>query len=316
MSTLFLCAAGNPEGVRLALEVNAHEKSWERIVVLDDDVAKQGSDILGVPVIGGFDALSSHQEGDQAVNLVARSTAGRNGARKKIESYGIKLVSLVHPSIDLSYSTVGRALTIYEGCTVSALSTIGDHSVIFTQAVLGHGATLGQGAVLAPGAVINARVQVGARAYVGTNATVLPDLSVGEGATVSACSAVVGDVPENGTMMGVPAELINADPDAETSDTQVRYSFSQDDILRSFALVLRKPDLSAEDNFFDFGGSSKRALDLDAELQRSIGIRVPIVEIFRFPKPRQLADHLLDSVASSVTRSRATLRRQQRVKRA
>ena len=80
MSTLYLCAAGNPDGVRLALEVNETTQRWERVVLLDDDPAKQGQEILGVPVIGPFDVLAEHIVGDEAVNLVARSTKGRDGA--------------------------------------------------------------------------------------------------------------------------------------------------------------------------------------------------------------------------------------------
>ena len=52
MTTLFLCAASNPEAVRLALEVNDALKRWDRIVLLDDDPAKQGQEILGVVLRG------------------------------------------------------------------------------------------------------------------------------------------------------------------------------------------------------------------------------------------------------------------------
>ena len=99
MSTLFLCAAGNPEGIRLALEVNAAARRWERILLLDDDPAKQGSTILDVPVAGGFAALAGHLPGDEAVNLVARSTKGRDAARASVErmiAWGPERVILAH----------------------------------------------------------------------------------------------------------------------------------------------------------------------------------------------------------------------------
>ena len=99
MTTLYLCAAGNPEGVRLALEVNDAVPRWERIVILDDDPAKHGRKILDIPVVGPFAALADHRAGDEAVNLVARSTRGRDGARARIESFGIPLVSLIHPLV-------------------------------------------------------------------------------------------------------------------------------------------------------------------------------------------------------------------------
>ena len=58
MRTLYLCGAGNPEGVRLAQAVNRAAGRWECVVLLDDDVAKHGQRILGVDVAGPFAALA------------------------------------------------------------------------------------------------------------------------------------------------------------------------------------------------------------------------------------------------------------------
>lgn len=304
MSTLYLCAAGNPEGVRLALEINAAQSRWARMVLLDDDPAKQSTCILGVPVIGPFAALADHQPGDQAVNLVARTTRGRDGARAAIEAYGIALTSLIHPCVNLHAAQIGHAVTLYEGCVVSALSQIGDHAVIFTRAVLGHGACLGAGAVMAPGAVVNARVQVGARAYIGTNAAVMPDLRIGAEATVSACSAVLGDVPDGVTMLGVPAEAIGgaAPLGASAADTELVAR-----LQAAFARALGAASFAADANFFDSGGNSKAAVGLHLALTRDHGLPVGIVDIFRAPTPRQLAARLSAS-APPQRPSRAEMR--------
>jgi len=46
MNTLYLCGAGNPEGVRLARKINRARCRWDRIVVLDDDPSKLGQNEL------------------------------------------------------------------------------------------------------------------------------------------------------------------------------------------------------------------------------------------------------------------------------
>jgi len=322
MTTLYLCAAGNPEGVRLALEVNDACQHWDRIVLLDDDPALLGREILGVPVVGPFAALADHQAGDEAVNLVARSTRGRDGARAKIESFGIALVSLIHPSVNLRGASLGRAVTLYEGCTISALARVGDHAVVFTRAVLGHGASLGVGAVLAPGAVVNARVRVGDRAYIGSNAAVLPDLDVGDEATVSACSAVLGDVPSGRTALGVPAEIMggpepSAPPSLAGAAEQepapgIDAPVPLQEMQAIFAEVLGQPSIGSDVNFFDAGGSSRQALVLHALLRDRLGVAVTIIDIFRFPAPRQLAAHLFGAMSRPIRPSRAALRRYRR----
>lgn len=319
MSTLFLCAAGNPDGVRLALEVNDAGGRWDRIVLLDDDPAKQGQRILDVPVIGPFAALAEHRPGDEAVNLVARTTRGRDGARARIESFGLPLTSLVHPSVDIRGARLGRAVTIYAGCTISALSSVGDHAVVFTQAVLGHGAALGTGAVLAPGAVVNARVRVGDRAYIGANATVLPDLEIGPEATVSACSAAVGDVPAGCVALGVPAEIMGgaapATPtvtvraDSQGGEPRGTAPALLPEVQAIFAEHLGRPEIGRDVNFFDAGGTSKQALELQVSLRDRLGVPVTIVDIFRFPKPGLLAAHLSRGVEAPARPTRAEMRR-------
>lgn len=54
MTPLYLCAAGNPEAVRLALEINEADRRWDHIVLPGGDPAKLGQNILEVPIVGGF----------------------------------------------------------------------------------------------------------------------------------------------------------------------------------------------------------------------------------------------------------------------
>ncbi len=77
MTTLYLCGAGNPEGVRLALTINQAQRRWERITILDDDPSKHGQSILGVEIAGPFTALEQADPGSAGVsNMVARTTRG------------------------------------------------------------------------------------------------------------------------------------------------------------------------------------------------------------------------------------------------
>ena len=312
MTTLYLCGAGNPEGVRLALRVAEASSRWDRLVVLDDDPGKHGGALMDVAVIGGFERLADHRAGDEAVNLVARTTSGRDRARARIEAFGIPLTSLIDPSIDTRGVTLGRGVTVYAGATLSALGVVADHAVVFTQAVLGHGARLGEGAVLAPGAVVNARVQVGARAYVGANATVLPDLEVGVGATVSACSAAVGDVPPGETVIGVPAQALGGAESAGGAASE-RTAVPLSAVCACFAEVIGCSSVGSDDNFFDAGGSSKAALVLQRRLEVRLAMPVGLLDLFRFPTPARLAAHLGGGqVLSGAEPSRAEIRRRRR----
>lgn len=52
------------------------------------------------------------------------------------------------------------------------------------------------------------QIVIGAYSFVGTNAVVLPDVTIGEGAVIGACSLVSKDVPSWTVVAGVPARMI------------------------------------------------------------------------------------------------------------
>ena len=56
--------------------------------------------------------------------------------------------------------------------------------------------------------MIPAPIHIGKNVWIGSNATVLPGVSIGDGAIVAAGAVVTKDVPENTIVGGVPAKVI------------------------------------------------------------------------------------------------------------
>ena len=85
MKTLYLCGAGNPEGVRLAIRINEQQARWDKIIVLDDDPNKHGKSITGIEIAGPFELLKHADVNSAEVsNLVSRTTVKRLSALQKI----------------------------------------------------------------------------------------------------------------------------------------------------------------------------------------------------------------------------------------
>jgi sugar O-acyltransferase (sialic acid O-acetyltransferase NeuD family) len=209
MSTLYLCGAGNSEGVRLAQTINQQQARWERIVLLDDDPNKHGQTILGVEIAGGFALLEqADADADEIVNLVARTTVKRWAARCKLAEYSLPFATLVSAGIDTTGAEFGHDLIVYHNATVGPLVSLGAGTVVFMGGVVGHGSKLGRGCVVAPNAVINARVQLGDGVYVGSNATILPEVKIGDWVTIGAGTVVTHHVPAGATVMGVPSKTV------------------------------------------------------------------------------------------------------------
>jgi sugar O-acyltransferase (sialic acid O-acetyltransferase NeuD family) len=322
MKTLYLCAVGNGEGIRLALTVNRAQRRWSRIVLLDDDEKKHGTVRLGLEVAGSFDLLGrADPASSEVVNLVTRTTEGRARARAKIARYDIPFASLVHPNVDLFGTEVGREVTLYQNASVGAEASVGESSVVLVGAVVGHGVRIGRSCVVAPNAVINARVRVEDRVYVGSNASVLPDLAIGEGATIAANSVVFSDVPPGATAIGAPASIIMAPGHGAGGDMPVEAARGtalggearampasgdgreaagepEEDvalegcIVRIVRDVLGSSALGATANFFEIGCNSAKALQIWRRIQGESGRPLSIVDIYRHPSARALASFL------------------------
>lgn len=350
MKTLYLCGAGNSEGVRLALAINRELDRWDRILLLDDDPARHGQDLLGVGIAGPFGLLArASRDSAEVANLVARTTAGREAARQKIAAWGLPFAALVDPRVDTLGADLGQDVIVYANATVGPEVSLGEGCVVFMGAVAGHECRVGRCCVLAANSVLNARVELGDGVYVGTNATVLPEVKVGAGATIGAGSVVIEDVPAGATVMGVPARtLIAPRPAAGAADSKAAYAADskaahaadsktanagapglralapldpalEQTIARIWQKLLGVGSVGPEANFFDLGGNSLLALRMAERIEGETGRELPVTDLFRFPTVRTLAGHLTGSgrgTGPTGGEGRATFRRALRARRA
>ncbi|MDE6597592.1 MAG: sugar O-acetyltransferase [Clostridia bacterium] len=106
--------------------------------------------------------------------------------------------------------TVGKNVFINSGCCFQDQGgiEIGDNVLIGQQVVI---ATLNH--ELAPenrADMLPAPVKIGNGVWIGAHATVLPGITIGNGAVVAAGAVVTKDVPENTVVGGVPARVIKS----------------------------------------------------------------------------------------------------------
>jgi sugar O-acyltransferase (sialic acid O-acetyltransferase NeuD family) len=197
-----------PDGsARVVLDIIRCGGRHEVVGFLDDDPARAGARLEGLPVIGGADRLSDlGAEGIQGIAFAVGSNRARRALLERARSCGLEPITAIHPrAVVASGVRVGAGVWMAAGAIVNPGATIGDGAVINTGATVDHDCAIGDYANISPGCHLSGRTTVGRYAFLGTGVVTLPDAAIGEDAIVAAGAVVVSIVPPGCTVAGVPA---------------------------------------------------------------------------------------------------------------
>ena len=175
------------------------------IAAVVDDHLPPGSQVLGVPVLGGAQALPGlFQSGIRlAVNGVGGigNVAARLAVFDLLKQAGFLFPTLVHPSAVIEPSaSLAPGAQVLALSYVSSAAAIGFGTVLNAGVVVSHDCQLGEVVNLSPGAALAGGVRVEDHAQIGMNATVNINLTIGRGARVGNGATVKADVPAGGVV--------------------------------------------------------------------------------------------------------------------
>lgn len=220
MAELILVAASG-----LAREVLASTRSSGTVNVLgylDDDPALSQESIDGLPVLGRISDATAYPTASFVL------CAGKGATREKIATVlaGLGIGSVRYSSVVDRSAVVSEGSFIGAGCillanvVLTAGVRLGSHVVAMPNVTFTHDDEVDDFATLAAGASLGGGVHIGRGAYLGMNSSVREHLSVGSGATVGMGAAVLHDVPDDETWVGVPARRMSGRHPQAGPDTQ------------------------------------------------------------------------------------------------
>lgn len=135
---------------------------------------------------------------------------GVNSTRKKIvEKLNCHFGVAIHPTAVVSPSArIGEGTVVMAGAIINAGAVIGKHCIINTGASVDHECVLGDYVHIAPRVALCGQVHVGEGTLVGVGSCVIPCIKIGSWCTVGAGTAVVRDVADGKTVLGVPGREV------------------------------------------------------------------------------------------------------------
>jgi len=187
-----------------------------------------GWKIAGFYVEEGLESVSPVADGDEKAKRVSRNQKlnpkdfesnifvlgiGDNSARlwwcEKLLQEGFVLPQIAHSHSWVSPTAcLAEGVFVAAGAVVQAGARIGRAALINSNATVEHHVRIGSGVHIGPGAVLAGLVEVGNLTMVGAGAVIRDRIKIGKSVTVGAGAAVVKDVPEQITVVGVPAKAL------------------------------------------------------------------------------------------------------------
>lgn len=211
MSSLLILGAGGH--AKVVAETALACGVCSSLAFLDDccTVLDPSPPVFGWPVIGPL-ALSL-QAGTAAQFDAALVAIGHAPTRlhwiHQLQAAGYHLPVLIHPTAWVSPSAqLGPASVVFAQVAVQAQVSIGMGAILNTGCSVDHDAQLADAVHICPGARLAGEVKVGVRSFIGIGASVIQQVRIGSDVTVGACAAVVRDLPDGVTAIGVPARTL------------------------------------------------------------------------------------------------------------
>jgi acetyltransferase EpsM len=174
-----------------------------RVAGIVDDGIPAGTEVLGVPVLGGATSLPMLYE--KGLRLAVNAIGGIGNVALRVEIFeilaeaGFTCPTLVHPTAWVEPSAVLEGgVQILAKSYISSAARIGYGTLINAGVIVSHDCVIGQCVNLSPGAALAGGVRVENFAQIGMNATVNVNVSIGAGALVGNGATVKSDVPAGG----------------------------------------------------------------------------------------------------------------------
>lgn len=177
---------------------------------------RNGEFYYGVPIISSTPELLKQDLSGKLFCLSIGDNLIRRDVASKIRQKGGRLPSLIHPSVEISPSaSVEEGVVLKRNVTIQAASVIKSDTIICDNTTVCHHTQINEGCFIAGSSVVGAYTKVRNFVFIGQGVIIASGkvAEIGEKAIIGAGSVVVKDVPDNVTVVGVPAKIIKKHDD-------------------------------------------------------------------------------------------------------
>lgn len=179
---------------------------------IDDNPSLQGTNVIGLPVLGTYLDLfkSDFKEKIRDIYCPIGNNAVRVHYLTTLKKEGYSIPSFIHHSVSIAPDVImGEAIYMLVGNIIMPHTTIGSYLMVNMGSTIAHHVTIGEGVFMSSGVNLGAMVQVADLAYIGMGCTIMTGVgNIGRNALLGAGTVIIRDVPENAVMVGNPGRVL------------------------------------------------------------------------------------------------------------
>lgn len=186
---------------KMCIDILKRQAGW-RLEGIVDGTLEPGSQVLGVPVLGGEELLSSLPASGVRYAVLGVGAATNHSIRtalfRKLKGHGFELPNLIHPAAVIEPSAqLGEGNQVMAQAYIGSDACIGDNCIINALSVVSHDSQLADNVHLAPASVLAGGVQIGSDTLIGMNTSIYMKVKIGARVTVANQSSVIADVKDD-----------------------------------------------------------------------------------------------------------------------
>lgn len=186
--------------------LDALQAGYEIVAFVDDDPARQGEMIDGVP-IRPRGVLGEYPDAQVVALIGSEKSFGRR--EEIIGGFGLpaeRFATIVHPRAHVSRQAwLGRGTVVFAGATIPSNARLGDHVLVLPNTVIHHDTVAEDYSIIGAGVIIAGHVRIGRSSYVGSGSTIRNGVTLGPKSLIGMAANVTKSFDGGVVLVGNPA---------------------------------------------------------------------------------------------------------------
>jgi len=185
-------------GATQVIDILQAAGSGTAVAIVDDDASRWAGEVMGVPVVGGFQRLVTlfGAGAFDAAIIAIGSVPARVRLREALAANGIPLASAIDPTARIAAGVVfGTGNIVCAFCHFGVDTVVGDNNFLSAYNSYDHHNRLGSDIATGPACTTSGLVVLGDRIRLGTGIHIEPHVEIGDDVQVASGSVIVASVP-------------------------------------------------------------------------------------------------------------------------